>query len=148
MSVSVEHSSARRSHLHLPELCCQAPDTPEDETAQKRSSFSQGFSKKFFIRAGTKALCVTMVLSYISLKPDWDSQRPTCLLSSSPAPRDDTGICGTQRSRTACPGDLLWTARKYSWEIGCEFNYLTLSYNCSYFSPPPHISFKKNHSID
>lgn len=30
-----------------------------------------------FIRASTKALCVIMFLSYISLKPDWVYQGPT-----------------------------------------------------------------------
>lgn len=74
---------------------------------------------------------------------------PTWLLSNSPAPGADTGICDTQRTRTACPGDLLEIVRKHLGSIGCEFNYLTLSYHCSlYFSPLMLISFKKNPSID
>lgn len=64
MAVSVEQSR----QMEFPELCCQAPSTPE-EAAQKRSSFSQDCSKTSFSRAGTRALCV-MIFAYIFLKPD------------------------------------------------------------------------------
>lgn len=71
--MAVKQTRAKSPQLYLPELCCQAFTTPEDETAQKRNSFSQNCSKTSFSRASTRALCVLMFFAYIFLKPDCDS---------------------------------------------------------------------------